>query len=141
MVMDVAMVGCTWHQGTKHWWNGGTGRGGGRGRRRGGTFHGGTWTCRDVVGRGNNERDQWVVVVINGWLHVALRNETLVVQWWNVATAVGRGGGRGRGRGETLQRWEMKNAALMQSRRGRTKCNCKLMVESVLADNTSTIAW
>jgi hypothetical protein len=113
-------------------------------RGRGGTWRdmagrGGTWW--DVVGRGNNERDQWVVVVINGWLHVALRNETLVVQWWNVATAVGRGGGRGRGRGETLQRWEMKNAALMQSRRGRTKCNCKLMVESVLADNTSTIAW
>ena len=110
------------------------------------------WTWRDVawwalrggrceVERGNNERDQWLDGRGNGWLHVASRNETLVVQWWNVATAVGRGGGRGRERGETLQRWEMKNAALMQSRRGRTKCNCKLMVESVLADNTSTIAW
>ena len=42
MVMDVAMVGCTWYQGTKHWWNGDTGHGGGRGRGRGGTFHGGT---------------------------------------------------------------------------------------------------
>ena len=52
MVMDVAMVGCAWHQGTKHWWNGGTGRGGGRGRRRGGTFHGGTFHGERTLRRG-----------------------------------------------------------------------------------------
>ena len=90
MVMDVAMVGCTWHQGTKHWWNGGTGRGGGRGRRRGGTFHGGT------LRRGKLRRGK-------------LRGRTL--------------------HGKTLQRWDNVEAASMQSRRGRTKCNCKLTVD------------